>query len=180
MQLHDWVLKLRSWREAHGLEGGEESPDDEIVAESTQGIGAAIMGRGMFGGGDGPWDESWRGWWGDEPPFGMPVFVITHHPREPLELGGTTFTFVTDGIRSALEQARAAAGRSDVAISGGANVIQQYLQAELVDELQLHIVPVLLGGGIRLFDRHPPGRLKIDRVVASPDVTHLRYRRASA
>ena len=118
-----------------------------------QGIGAFIMGRKMFGGGDGPWDESWKGWWGEDPPYHAPVFVLTHHPREPLTMqGGTTFTFVTDGIESALEQARAAAGDEDVAIAGGASAVRQYLAAGLLDELQLHIAPIMLGAGERLLD----------------------------
>jgi dihydrofolate reductase len=136
------------------------------------------MGRGMFGGGDGPWDESWKGWWGDEPPFRQPVFVLTHHPREPLVMqGGTSFTFVTDGIESALEQARAAAVGNNVAVSGGADVVQQYLRAGLLDEVQVHVAPMLLGRGTRLFDHLGPGpiELEITRVVESPAVTHLKY-----
>jgi dihydrofolate reductase len=137
------------------------------------------MGRGMFGGGDGSWGEDpWNGWWGDEPPFEHPVFVLTHHPRETLQLGKTSFTFVTDGIESALEQARAAAGDDDVHVAGGASVAQQYLRAGLLDELELHVVPILLGGGVRLFDDVPADAsgLEIDRVIASPAVTHIRYR----
>jgi len=178
-RLHQWVYGLKSWREPHGKEGGSEGPDSDILAEATAAVGASIMGRGMFGGGPGPWDESWRGWWGDEPPFGYPVFVLTHHPREPLEMeGGTTFTFVSEGIESALEQARAAAGEKDVAIAGGAQAAQQYLAAGLLDELQLHVAPVLLGDGVRLFDGTGSGQIELDpvRVVDSPAVTHLRYR----
>ena len=141
--------------------------------------GAVIMGRGMFGGGPGLWDESREGWWGDEPPFGVPVFVLTHHAREPLAMkGGTTFTFVTEGIESALEQARPAADGKDVAIAGGGRVVQQYLDAGLLDEFQVHVAPVLLGNGVRLFDQ--PGsdqiELAIARVVESEAVTHLQYR----
>jgi dihydrofolate reductase len=175
--LHQWVYDLETWRERHGLTGGTSNRDAEILEEAIGAAGATIMGRRMFGGGDGPWDESWRGWWGDEPPFRHPVFVLTHHPREPLAMqGGTTFTFVTDGIKPALEQARAAAAGKDVAVGGGADVIQQYLRAGLLDELQVHVAPLLLGQGTRLFDRLDPTGLEITRVVESPAVTHLRYR----
>ena len=177
-QLHDWAYDLRWFQEIHGREGGEVNADDEILKEVFAALGAMIMGRGMFGGGPGPWDESWNGWWGDDPPFRRPVFVLTHHAREPLSFeNGTTFTFVTDGIDSALEQARAAAGEKDVQVAGGAQAIQQYLAGGYVDEFQLHVVPILLGGGERLFERAPaaPG-VEIERVVASPRVTHLRYR----
>jgi dihydrofolate reductase len=137
------------------------------------------MGRNMFGG-DGPWgEEPWDGWWGDEPPFHMPVFIVTHHPREPVvKEGGTTYTFVTDGIESALEQAREAAGGKDVALAGGANVAQQYLTAGLIDELQLHVVPVLLGAGARLFDNLEGAEIGLEcmRAVVAPGVTHLKYR----
>ena len=179
-RLHEWVFGLRSWRSYVGREGGETGRDDEIVAETTAGVGAMIMGRGMFGGGDGPWDESWKGWWGDEPPYRAPVFVLTHHEREPLEMeGGTTFHFVTDGIESALAQATAAAGGRDVQICGGASVAQQYLRAGLLTELQVHVAPILLGSGTRLFDAvvgDEPLALDIVRVVESPNVTHLKYR----
>jgi dihydrofolate reductase len=176
--LHEWVIAVRTWRAAHGYEGGEAGPDDELVAASIARQGATIMGRGMFGG-DGPWGEDpWSGWWGDEPPFHHPVFVLTSHPREPLTLGDTTFTFVTDGVESALEQASAAAGDKDVHVAGGAAVAQQYLRAGLLDEVELHVSPLLLGGGVRLFDDVPAdaARLEVDRVIASPTVTHLRYR----
>jgi dihydrofolate reductase len=138
------------------------------------------MGRRMFGGGEGPWgDEPWEGWWGDDPPFHVPVFVLTNHQREPLvKRGGTTFHFVTHGIEAALEQARAAAGDRDVAIAGGADVVQQYLRAGLVDDFQVHVAPVLLGGGTRLFGdlgTELP-ELERTRVIDSPTVTHLRYR----
>jgi dihydrofolate reductase len=177
-RLHEWVLGTRAWRAAHGYENGETGPDDEIVAESIGRWGATIMGRGMFGG-DGAWgDDPWNGWWGDDPPFRHPVFVLTNHEREPLPLGETTFTFVTDGIESALEQARDAAGDKEVHLAGGANVAQQYLAAGLLDEVELHVAPVLLGGGVRLFENVPAKEddLEIDRVVASPTVTHVRYR----
>ena len=141
--------------------------------------GAFIMGRNMFGG-RGSWEEHpWDGWWGDDPPFHMPVFVVTHHPRPPLVMrGGTTFTFVTDGIESALAQARAAAGGKDVALGGGASVAQQYLKAGLIDELRIHVVPILLGDGARLFDNLGDVRptLECTQVVAAPGVTHLTYR----
>jgi dihydrofolate reductase len=176
--LHEWGTGLRTWRERHGLEGGEDNPDAEVVGESMDAAGAVIMGRGMFGGGPGPWDEAWEGWWGDDPPFHMPVFVLTHHERKPLEKeGGTTFTFVTDGIESALEQARAAAGDKDVMIAGGGHVVQQYLRAGLVDEFQVHVAPVFLGGGVPLFDGMAAGlELVPTRVIGSDAVTHIRYR----
>lgn len=178
--LHEWVFRLKSWRDAHGMEGGEAGPDDDVVAEAVERAGATIMGRRMFSSGTGPWEDDPKanGWWGDEPPFHHPVFVLTHHPREPLELKGTTFTFVTDGIQAAVEQARAAAGAKDVHVAGGANVIQQYLGAGLLDELELHVVPLLLGGGVRLLDQvgDAPIGLELDRVAGSPHVTHLRYR----
>lgn len=178
-QLHEWVLKLEVWRRAHGREGGEVTASTPLFEEALDAAGAVIMGRGMFGGGPGPWgEEPWNGWWGEEPPFGMPVFVLTHHEREPLTLGETTFTFVADGIESALEQAREAAGGKDVLIGGGANAIQQYLSAGLVDELQLNVVPVLLGDGARLFDDGAGAGLPLEQtlVVHTPEVTHLRYR----
>jgi dihydrofolate reductase len=177
MRLHQWAFATESWREQHGGRGGERNADAEVVDEVVQGVGAYIMGRKMFGGGDGPWDESWTGWWGEDPPYHTPVFVLTHHPREPLPMqGGTTFTFVTDGIESALEQARAAAGDGDVAIAGGASTVQQYLAAGLLDELYLHTVPVLLGAGERLLENVGDPVLEPVKVVASPAVTHVKYR----
>src|SRR5690349_13412519 len=154
MRLHEWVFPLEAWRKAHGLPGGEVSESSQIVEESLINIGATVMGRNMFGGHPGPWDAGnpWNGWWGDNPPFHHPVFVLTHYVREPLELeGGTTFTFVTDGIDSALEQARKAAGGKDVVLAGGASAAQQYLKAGLVDEMEINLVPTLLGRGERLF-----------------------------
>jgi dihydrofolate reductase len=176
--LHDWVVALKVWRELHGHEGGEVNASTPVVEESVANVGAEIMGRGKFGGGPGPWDDDpWQGWWGEEPPFHMPVFVLTHYEREPLTLADTTFTFVTDGIESALDQARAAAAGKDVAIGGGADVINQYLAARLVDELELHIVPLVLGGGARLFDGLGPDlELEQVRAVEAPGVTHLKYR----
>jgi dihydrofolate reductase len=178
-QLHEWVVKLEVWRRMHGREGGEVTASTPLFEESMGNSGAVIMGRNMFGGGPGPWgEEPWNGWWGEEPPFGVPVFVLTHHEREPLTLGQTTFTFVSEGIESALEQARAAAGGKDVSIGGGANAIQQYLAAGLVDEMQLNVVPILLGGGARLFDGGAGAGRDLEPllVVDTPDVTHLRYR----
>ena len=181
-RLHDWAVALKSWREAQGMEGGEENASSAVQAEELANVGAEIMGRGKFGpSGRGPWgEEAWRGWWGDNPPFHKPVFVVTHHEREALTLSDTTFTFVTDGIRSALEQARAAAGDKDVFIGGGADVINQYLAAGLVDELELHVVPILLGGGERLFDGVGADlELEQLRVVEAPGVVHLKYRVAN-
>jgi dihydrofolate reductase len=177
-QLHEWALALVSWREAHGREGGEDNASNAVMEEAQANAGAVIMGRGMFGGGPGPWpDEPWNGWWGDDPPFHMPVFVLTSHAREPLTLSDTTFTFVTDGIESALDQARAVAGDRDVTIGGGAKAINQYLAAGLVDELELHFVPVLLGGGERLFEGVGPDlALEQIRVIEAPGVTHVKYR----
>jgi dihydrofolate reductase len=179
-RLHEWVFPLASFRERHGLKGGTTNRDSEVVDESIRDTGAYLMGRRMFGGEEGPWgDEPWEGWWGEDPPFHLPVFVLTHHAREPLvKQGGTTFTFVTDGIEAALEQARAAAGDKDVAVAGGANLAQQYLRAGLLDELQVHVAPVLLGDGVRLFDDFggEPIQLEGTGVIESPAVTHLRYR----
>ena len=178
-RLHDWLVELKSWREGAGMEGGVENVSDAVFAEATANVGAEIMGRGKFGpAGRGPWgDDPWRGWWGDDPPFRKPVFVLTHHEREPLTLSDTTYTFVTDGIESALAQAKEAAGDKDVFIGGGADVINQYLAAGLVDELELHVAPILLGGGERLLEGAGPN-LKLEqlRVVEAPGVAHLKYR----
>jgi len=178
-QLHEWALPLEAWRRPHGLEGGEVNRSSEVMEETQANLGATVMGRNMFGG-EGSWDaKPWEGWWGDEPPFHMPVFVITHHDREPLvKDGGTTFTFVTDGIESAFAQAEEAAGGKDIGLAGGADVAQQFLRAGLVDEMQLHVVPVLLGGGTRLLDNLEGANLELEciRVLAAPGVTHLRYR----
>lgn len=178
--LHDWVTRLASWRSQHGLEGGETGPDDELMQAIPQRVGAVVMGRKMFSGGSGPWesDPNADAWWGDNPPFHVPVFVLTHYERDPqVKEGGTTFTFVTDGFDSAFEQARAAAGDKDVQVSGGASVVQQALRAQVLDELNIHVAPVLLGGGVSLFGElgkdAPP--LKLTSVVESPHVTHLRY-----
>jgi dihydrofolate reductase len=184
-RLHQWIFNLASWRESHGESGGETGPDDELLKESVGANGAMIMGRRMFSGGSGPWedDPNADAWWGDEPPFGVPVFILTHHAREAEEKkGGTTFNFVGDGIESALEQATGAAGERNVGIAGGASVFQQYLKAGLVDEIQLHVVPVLMGDGVRLFESHlDDGQVELEctHVIQSPTVTHLRYRVAS-
>jgi dihydrofolate reductase len=177
--LHDWLVVLKAWREHAGMEGGVENASTAVVEEEHANVGAEIMGRGKFGPPSrGPWgDDPWPGWWGEDPPFHKPVFVLTHHEREPLTLSDTTFSFVTDGIESALERAREAAGEKDVFIGGGANTINQYLAAGLVDELELHVVPILLGGGARLFDGVGPDlRLEPLRALEAPGVTHLNYR----
>ena len=167
-RIHQWVYDVESWRERQSLAGGQTNTDDEVSKETYAWIGAYVMGRRMF-------DEGEVGW-PDPPPFRAPVFVLTHHAREPwVRQGGTTFTFVTDGIKSALEQARAAAGDKDVRIAGGANTVQQFIQAGLVDELQIHLAPVLLGDGVRLFDHIDPKHIELEntRVIDSPKVTHL-------
>jgi dihydrofolate reductase len=150
--MFDWFFHTRTWRQMHGEEGGETGADDSMAAQGFEGIGAWILGRNMFGPVRGPWpDDSWKGWWGEEPPYHVPVFVLTHHARAPLAMkGGTEFRFVTGGIHAALEQARAAAGRRDVRLGGGVSSIRQYLGAGLVDELHLVISPVLLGSGEHL------------------------------
>jgi len=179
--LHDWLFKLKTFRAIHGdMSGGETGTNDDVLREAFENIGATIMGRNMFGGGHGPWGEPpWKGWWGDNPPFHQPVFILTHFAREPFPMqGGTTFFFVTEGIESALKQARHAAGEKDVALGGGANVALQYLAAGLIDELEIHVVPVLLGSGTRLFDNfdYPNVKLEPIRAIAGPGVTHLKYR----
>jgi dihydrofolate reductase len=162
-----------------GLEGGEANESTLVVEESLANIGATIMGRNMFGGHPGPWDarDPWNGWWGTNPPYHHPVFVLTHHPRPPLALeGGNTFTFVTDGFRAALEQARRAARGKDVSLAGGAHAARQYLSAGLVDEMEIHLVPMLLGAGERLFEGiNNLGDLRLVRTVAASDVTHLKF-----
>lgn len=179
-RLHEWVYPLASWRAPHGLEGGETGPDDDLVRATVARAGSVIMGRRMFSGGEGPWanDQNADAWWGDDPPFHTAVFVLTHHEREPVEKeGGTTFIFVTDGIESALEQARDAAGDKDVQLSGGASVAQQYLRAGLLEELNVHVAPLLLGGGVSLFGDLGPDApaLKLANLVESPRATHLTY-----
>jgi len=180
--LHEWVLATKAWREAHGHEGGEDGVDSELTAELIGQAAATIMGRHMYSNGAGPWesDPKANGWWGDDPPFHHQVFVLTHHEREPLTLSDTTFNFVTDGIESALEQARAAAGDKDIRLGGGGDVAQQYLKAGLLDQMQLHVVPTLFGDGVRLFDGDPvgpKGALELTRSGQSPTgVVHLAYR----
>ena len=182
MRLHEWVFPLAVWRAMHGLEGGEVNESSRVVEDSLANIGATVMGRNMFGGHPGPWDAAkpWNGWWGDNPPFHHPVFVLTHYAREPLELeGGTTFIFVTEGIQAALGQAQRAAAGKDVSLAGGAQAAQQYLRAGLVDEMELNVVPVLLGSGERLFDNVGSDLhgLELVRTIAAPRVTHLKLAR---
>lgn len=185
MRLHEWVFPLAAWRSMVGLEGGEVNESTGVVEESIANIGATVMGRNMFGGHPGPWDRKnpWTGWWEANPPYHHPVFVLTHHPRAPLELeGGTTFTFVTDGIEAALEQARRAAGGKDVSLAGGARAARQFLTAGLVDEMEINLTPTLLGSGERLFDGVGDDLrgLELVRTVAAPKVTHLKFERRRA
>jgi dihydrofolate reductase len=178
-RLHEWVVGLEAFKERHGQEGGEASADSERIRESFDSIGAFVMGRRMYSGGEGPWDADPNagGWWGDDPPFRAPVFVLTHHARErAAKEGGTSFTFVTDGVESAIRQAREAAGNRNVGVAGGADAVQQALRARLVDELRLHLAPVLLGSGTRLFDGLGDLELERTEVVGSPAVTHLTFR----
>ena len=170
-RLHEWVYGLASWRELHGLEGGKTDRDAEVLEESFKDVGSVIMGRRMFNLGE--------SYWGDTPPFHMPVFVVTHEPREKLvKEGGTTFTFVAGGIESALRQAQTAAGDESVSVAGGANIVQQFLKAELLDEMQIHLIAVLLGEGRRLFDHLGAKQINLERtrVIDSPAVTHVRFR----
>jgi dihydrofolate reductase len=177
MRLHEWALKTRAWRAQQGMEGGEHDVDSKVIEEVFDNVGAYVMGRNMFGGGPGPWDESWRGWWGEDPPYHVPVYVLTHHPRAPLVMhGGTTFYFVTEGIGEALSQATAVAGDQDVVIAGGASAVRQYLAAGHLDELYLHIVPLLLGAGERLLEDAGEREFEPLEVVHSPAVTHVKYR----
>jgi dihydrofolate reductase len=182
--LHEWAFATRSFRATHGMDGGETGLDDDHAGRWNTNVGATIMGRNMFGPVRGPWtDERWNGWWGDDPPFHTPVFVLTHHPRERVEMqGGTTFHFVTDGIESALEQAREAANGRDVSLGGGASAAQQYLRAGLIDEMDIHVVPLLLGRGERLFDNLDggPSGYECVELVSSPAVAHYTYVRRSA
>src|SRR4051812_8909275 len=180
-RLHDWVVPLAAWRQAHDKQGGEVNESARVVEESRANIGASVMGRNMFGpiGGGGWGDEQWRGWWGEDPPYHHSVFIVTHHARNPVEMeGGTTFHFVTDGIESALRQARDAASDKDVMLWGGAEVVNQYLAAGLLDELELHVVPVVLGDGARLFDNLEAAEISLEQVraVEAPGVAHVKYR----
>lgn len=169
-RVHDWMKDTSSWRERAGLPGGDSNTDSEVVEAWFRGYGAVVMGRNMFDTGEVPW--------GDNPPFRAPVFVVTNRAREVLPReGGTTFTFITDGIEKALAQAQVAAGGKDVDVAGGADVLQQFLRAGLLDELQLHFAPVFLGDGIRLFDRTPENiQVEPITVIESPRITHVRYR----
>jgi dihydrofolate reductase len=177
--LHEWMFPLKAFNERHGREGGEVTASSPVVEGWTENVGAMIMGRNMFGGGPGPWDESWRGWWGEDPPYHVPVFVLTHHEREPLEMeGDTTFHFVTEGIEPALDRAREAAGEADITVIGGAKAIQQYLAAGYIDELEISISPRLLGGGERLLDNVDGADIELEqlRAVEGLGVTHVSYR----
>lgn len=175
--LHEWVVKLAAWREAHGREGGEVNASSAVFEDAAGNTGAVVMGRNMFGPDRGPWGEDpWKGWWGEEPPFHVPVFVLTHYEREPLEMeGGTTFHFVTEGIERAIELAREAAGEKDVSIGGGGQTIQQTMRAGLLDELVINQVPVLLGDGARLLDGLAGVKLEQTRVIEGPEAAHIYY-----
>ena len=180
-ELMEWFLETRVWRKMHGQDGGETGLDNEIAERGLAGLGAWILGRNMFGPIRGPWpDDSWKGWWGDEPPYHTPVFVLTHHPRAPIRMtGGTEFRFVTEGIHAALEQAVAAAGGRDVRLGGGVSTIRQYLRARLIDELHLALRPVLLGSGEHLLgdiDLRALGYECADH-VAGERATHVFLRR---
>jgi dihydrofolate reductase len=179
MRLHEWMFATAAFRRMQGMSGGTEGPDSAVVEEiaSNEKVGAHILGRNMFDAGRGDWDPAWKGWWGDNPPYHHATFVLTHHPRQPIPMqGGTTFYFVTDGIESALRQAREAAGGKDVQIGGGAATVQQFLRAGQLDELYLDIVPIILGKGERLLENVGEPRTTPVEVVASPTVTHIRYR----
>jgi len=178
--LHDWVFETRSGRRMIGADGGDLGLDDEFMARGVAGIGATIMGRNMFGPVRGAWDDPWTGWWGDEPPFHHPVFVITHHARASVTMqGGTVFHFVTAGIEAALERALEAANGDDVRLGGGVATIQQYLRAGLIDEMHVAIVPVVLGRGERLFDHLDggPDGYECVEFVGSPRAAHVRLAR---
>jgi dihydrofolate reductase len=178
-RLHEWFFGTRTFQEMFGGKSGETGVDDAVARTWDAGIGAEIMGRNKFGPQRGPWeDESWKGWWGPNPPFHTPVFVLTHHPRPSIEMeGGTTFHFVSDGIESALTQAKDATRGRDVWLAGGGSVVNQYLAARLVDEVDVSIVPLILGAGARLFEGLDRGTLKLTqiRAVDAPGVTHVKY-----
>jgi dihydrofolate reductase len=171
-RLHEWIVGLKSWRERHGLEGGESNHDAEVLDEAFRNVGAIVLGKRMY--------DNAKGW-GDDPPFKVPVFVLSHQPLEKIVKGETSFDFVSGGIEKAVKQASSAAGGGDVSISGGASTIQQTIAAGLLDQIQIHLVPILLGGGVRLFEGLDPERteLELTRVIESPSVTHLRYRVAA-
>jgi dihydrofolate reductase len=181
--LHEWIFHTKAGNQMHGADGGEEGVDNDFVAQGDAGIGATIMGRNMFGPTREDWGgDDWKGWWGDDPPFHHQVFVLTHHPRESIPMqGGTTFHFVTDGIEAALERAFEAADGEDVRLGGGAATVQQYLRAGLIDDMHLVIVPVLLGGGARLFDNlgGGPAGYECLELVSSPSVAHVRLARTT-
>jgi dihydrofolate reductase len=178
LRVHEWMFVTNPWRMSQGLPAVPETADDAVAGDlmSNAGVGAVIMGRNMFGPIRGGWDRSWKGWWGDDPPYHAPVFVLTHHPRDPVPMqGGTTFYFVTDGVESALEQAREAAGDKDIRIGGGASTVQQFIRAGHLDELHLHLVPIILGAGQRLLENVGDPKMTPVSVIASPTVTHIRY-----
>jgi dihydrofolate reductase len=179
MELHQWFFPLKEFQEMHGGEGGEVNASSDVVRERQANVGSTIMGRNMFGPVRGSWpDDSWRGWWGEDPPYHHPVFVLTHYPREPVEMeGGTTFYFISDGVEPALAQAKEAAGEADVWLAGGASVVNQYLAARLVDEIDISIAPLILGGGARLFDGIGRDAVRVEQVraVEGPGVTHIKY-----
>ena len=178
-RVFEWFFDLEVWRRMQGLEGGIVNASTGVIEDARANVGAYVMGRNMFGGGPGPWpdDPPWTGWWGDEPSYHVPVFVLTHYPRDPLEMrGGTTFFFVTDGIGSALDQARVEAADRDVRIAGGAEAVREYLRAGLVDDFELNLAAVLLGAGERLFDHVGDLQLEQVRAIEAPGVTHLKYR----
>jgi dihydrofolate reductase len=184
-ELFNWFFHTRTWKRMHGQDGGETGVDDDIAARSFEGIGAWILGRNMFGPVRGPWpDESWKGWWGDEPPYHTPVFVLTHHARKPLTMqGGTEFRFVTDGIHAALQLAKDAAGGRDVRLGGGVATIHQYLRAGLVDELHLAVSPVLLGTGEHLLggiDLPGLGYRVVEHVAGARAAAHVILRKGVA
>jgi dihydrofolate reductase len=179
--LHEWIFKLASFRSEHGMgDDGETGVSDDVLRAAQENIGAVVMGRNMFGPVRGAWpDEDWKGWWGDDPPFHCPVYVLTPHPRDPFELeNGNTFHFVTEGLEKAMAEAREAADDQDVSIGGGASTLQQAIAAGLLDEVVVHQVPILLGGGERLFDHLAAGAAKVELtdVVEGADVLHLTYR----
>ncbi len=182
-EIFDSFLQTRVWRAMHDLEGGETGVDNEMAERGFHGLGAWILGRNMFGPVRGPWpDENWRGWWGEEPPYHVPTFVLTHHARKPLEMkGGTTFYFVTDGIEAALDAAKKAAGDRDVRVGGGVSTVQQFLRAGLIDEMHLAMRPILLGEGENLWrgiDLHALG-YKVDEHVTGERALHVFIRKSS-